>query len=555
MRIYVKSANGKVFFLRMTGNETIEQLKERIFLLTGIPPERQTLFNDDRPLASLHHTLTDCGVRKQSVLFLESTVAFKRKVEIQMKGKNIVIWIRSLEDIRTLKEKIEKSEGIPASQQTLIYNGQVLKNERKLIEYCIDSPLFLFLLHHFNGEVIIELDDGRRVNIPVKGTDTIKTIKSEIEKSQFIPLMNQSLYRQMSPLHDDEALLADCEIYNGTVLHLLSPSTITSSTNPFHFFIKSWTGRISLYKCRPDDTIAHIKNLIFQRERSLATVRLTDNSLSVKDLDFADSVVKNLHSKHTKRLSVNHKNHPQSCRLTYNGSVLKDDRTLSHYRIGPLSLIFLRPPIVHSYQIFVETQTPPSLFAFDIRYTDVISAVLKKALEHSGRQCTCPVPSDVMSSVFFDGMGTDTFNPQKKTLSSVFSKSPVLSSPLYSSAVDSHQSRSSSVITYNNCKSRLFYKGIRLKELKAIANYNIEENSTLFLTPCSPVTLAVCVEDNRHEIQVNAYDLVKDVKSKIKNELEIQCDDLVVEGSSLLDDVCITQCTYENVEFCVVTGT
>jgi len=62
-------------------------------------------------------------------------------------GKTISIEIEPSDLISKVKAEIENKEGIPPDQQTLVYSGKRLENEKSLTDLGIEGEFTLHLVH------------------------------------------------------------------------------------------------------------------------------------------------------------------------------------------------------------------------------------------------------------------------------------------------------------------------------------------------------------------------------------------------------------------------
>ncbi|KAK9475829.1 ubiquitin-related domain-containing protein [Lipomyces japonicus] len=69
-------------------------------------------------------------------------------------GKEIELDIEPTDKIARIKERVEEKEGIPPSQQRLIYGGKQMNDEKPATEYNLEGGATLHLVLALRGGIL-----------------------------------------------------------------------------------------------------------------------------------------------------------------------------------------------------------------------------------------------------------------------------------------------------------------------------------------------------------------------------------------------------------------
>ena len=118
MLIFVKIPTGKIITLEVEELNIIEDVRERIRDIEGIPPENYYLINAARNLQD-GCTLFHYGIQNESILYL--MIKYVMQIFVMTpSGKTIILEeVCVVDTIESIKTKIQDSEGIPPDQQKL----------------------------------------------------------------------------------------------------------------------------------------------------------------------------------------------------------------------------------------------------------------------------------------------------------------------------------------------------------------------------------------------------------------------------------------------------
>ncbi|RZL05777.1 MAG: hypothetical protein EOO89_25625, partial [Pedobacter sp.] len=144
-QIYVTTPYDTTITIDVDGSDSIENLKEKIYDNTGVPPQRQRLLYGNTTLVN-GQTLADYNVQSNNTIRLRYVEVPISQIFVRLPdGRTKTIDVYNSDSTENLKTKIEGLTGISPIDQLIDYNGYILKDGRTLGEQGLQNEVTLYL--------------------------------------------------------------------------------------------------------------------------------------------------------------------------------------------------------------------------------------------------------------------------------------------------------------------------------------------------------------------------------------------------------------------------
>ena len=260
-RLTLQLYSGTSFEMEVAFNEPIDTLSVAAQTRGHIPFHLQHLMYDGR-LLERGHRIDEYGIPDGATIEV-ALRNYELMVFIKtLTGRTIVIRVSHTDTITRVKEKIEQQEGIPVERQRLIFLGELLNDQHRLLDYRIEheSAVHLVLRAGDGFQVFIRLPSGRTLVIEVGPADIIAAVKTRVQEREGIPLAIQKVYFEGQELSSDSTF-GECGIQANATLEVM----IDQDRNT-HISVAQQRGETISMWVNPDHTIAALKAAIEEKE-------------------------------------------------------------------------------------------------------------------------------------------------------------------------------------------------------------------------------------------------------------------------------------------------
>ena len=279
--ITVKTHKNQRIELLVDPTDPIGRIKEQLHHKTDIPIESQCLSLAGQELSSDIISVDEYGIQAGDVLDL-SPQSMVISVKMASSDAVVSLQVKPSDSAKTIKQQIQKAFGLDIHQQILSYQGKEVSNFKTMQNIGVTDGSE-FLVSTAKVPIQVNTSNGQQVKLMIDPTDSIESIKQQLEEKTGVPVNNQDLFFRGKKLHNDQKSAMDCGIQAGSVLDMM-PKLIRVN-------VRTPADNVVVLQVKPDDLISTIKNEL-ENKIGLAAVQQRLSFNSNNDLDNASTIKK-----------------------------------------------------------------------------------------------------------------------------------------------------------------------------------------------------------------------------------------------------------------------
>lgn len=205
------NTGGKQLALSSSPSNLVSTLKDEIASKEGVSKDQLVLLFNGRHLPNAH-TLGECGIGNRATLQL-MFAASQQRMHLFVKtltGQTFILYPMSHWTIMEVKEEIQSREGIPASQQRLVYEGQPLSDDQTLQDSRLPTQCTVHLIQQAPLPqpltILVRTLLGKTIALRINSGDSVLSVKRKIQEREGYPPNQISLVFGGKEMDDDATL-------------------------------------------------------------------------------------------------------------------------------------------------------------------------------------------------------------------------------------------------------------------------------------------------------------------------------------------------------------
>lgn len=261
LRVNIEVFNGLAIPLEVSSDDLVDTIHAAVNQRTQIPYHHQEVTYEGRVM-ELGQRVCDYGVTDGAILRVDLRDHEVMVFVKTLTGKTIMLAVTPRDTVAQVKAKIAQQEDIPIGKQRLIFVGEQLHDDHRLLDYRIEheSAVHLVIREGESFEIYVRGPSGRTYVYEMSPTDTLERLSDRLAHNEGIPseLQQFHLGEELLDVHHS---LSDNGVTAGSTLQLAVDRERTTQifvSLPSQDTIPLWAS--------PGQTIFSLKEMIAKKQ-------------------------------------------------------------------------------------------------------------------------------------------------------------------------------------------------------------------------------------------------------------------------------------------------
>lgn len=268
IQVRLRTPSGLTGPVEVSIDNNVSILQNLAHIHSRIPPHLQCLRYDGRPIDNYkrigYYSIPNGAIIDVELRDYELMVFIKT-----LTGQTITVRVRPRDTVRDVKQKIFEQEGIPVDRQRMIFVGEQLNDNHRLLDYRIEHESAVHLVFRSGQcfQIFVRTMNDRTMVFECQPTTTIERIKERVRDRESLHIDIQQLSFDGRVL-ENHLTLQECGLQHNSVLDL----TLEQGRNTQIFISLPENDTLPLWvNC--EHTIAQLKQQIAERKNIPADVQ------------------------------------------------------------------------------------------------------------------------------------------------------------------------------------------------------------------------------------------------------------------------------------------
>lgn len=261
IRVRLRTPEGITAPVDVSVDSHVSILQNLAHIHSRIAPHLQCLRYDGRPIETYrrigYYSIPDNSIVDVELRDYELMVFIKT-----LSGQTITVRVTPRDTVRDVKQKIFEQEGIPVDRQRMIFVGEQLNDDHRLLDYRIEheSAVHLVFRSGQSFQIFVQTRNGRTMVFECQPTTTVERVKERVYDRERVHIDLQQLTFEGRVL-ENQSTLQECGLEHNSVIEL----SLQEGRNTQIFVSLPESDTLSLWvNC--EHTVAQLKQQIAERK-------------------------------------------------------------------------------------------------------------------------------------------------------------------------------------------------------------------------------------------------------------------------------------------------